>query len=117
MVEAVMAVERIMAKLAADLSLQVATTVATAAPAAAAIADVAATLSTLVAALSTLVATASASTIRVADGDVGRRVDRANGGLLLEAELGAEEKRIEAAEADGVVTCCDGRNQRLELGT
>ena len=107
MVEAVAAVQRIMAKLAADLALEVAAAVATTAYAAATIAAVAAALSTLVA---TLVATTSSAAIRVACDDVRRRVDRADGGLLLEAEFGAEEERVEAAEADGVVARRDRRD-------
>ena len=63
MVEAVAAVQGVMAKLAADLTLEVAAAVATTASAAATIAAVAA-------ALSTLVAAASTATNRVASGDI-----------------------------------------------
>ena len=118
MVEAVAAVQGVMAKLAADLTLEVATAVATTASAAATIAAVAAALSTQVATrVATLVAVASTATIRVASGAVRRRVDRADGGLLLEAEFGAEEERVEAAEADGIIARRDRRDQRLKLGT
>jgi hypothetical protein len=116
-VETLAAAKGVMPILVADLALDA---IATSTAASASIASAAATrLATRVTAssLSSTVATATAVSILLARHGVPGREDLARRGLLLDAELGAQEVGIERVEADRVIAGSQSGDEGLILLT